>query len=385
MKKSMFVLAENQEEFNELFLICKNLYKLNKNINFYFIDVSNIVDTKLSYSNKDNVFKEYIKINKKFKNLKILNKLFAIYKINKIIKSKEQEINNVILLSGVPLVFFRYLHIFYGYTFFSYLRSLVIEEETTHSLSHKIFKIFKNFFNKQSKLFKIINPWVCSYLFTIGSINKEYLFKYLPNDKIILSGPLLLDELKKKCIIVNNINLNKINKLIFATSAFSWHLEYELDKLQYNILDNILLFLNENKLNLNFIIRIHPRDDIKKYQSLKEKYKNLNIEFNNEPFLDFIGDCIYNSVLFSLISNLNLEWSYLGGKSIYIGNDFLLKKYKYFFNKINYSPYIVDKVEDFYFLKDFKELNYINVKNIYSLHKEGNLNFLIKNLRKFIL
>jgi hypothetical protein len=361
--KNILISFENLQEFYDLILVCDklkdegcnvylfdttNLYKLNDEL----INKNKEIFTKIFLS-KNNADIEFNSLSKKtkikllFQNIKYISHIIKDYKID-------------LLLTGVTLSLFRYTKLLNNIKYISYIRGIIANPED-YSLSAKIYA--------KTNL-KFLSPLYCDKMAIVSPINIEYFYGYGKKDNdLIKCGPLHLDEIKKE------IKQNKDTPtIIFATSAFSHHHLDTLNNEQLDFLEELLKIYNsEFKDKYGFILRIHPRDDIKIYDNLIQKY---NIKLNNEPIEIFLKSVSKNKILLSALSTLNFEWEYLGGKSLFYSGENIYKTHQDFYENLNIQPiFNPNKVFDNLNTKD-------NLSKYFYSHQEGNIDYLINEIKK---
>lgn len=374
----ILVSFENYQEFQELNLLIDNL-KLENKYQFILFDTGNIFKNEnvLEIENYSKVYNSVNKYNQPFKYMSFHKKLNVLFKnmilLNNIIKKEKIDI----MITGVPLSFFRYVRILTNkkLIYISYLRSLIIDNGISYSISGRISTIMKNIpiLNKSN----LFNNWYCDYVFTIGQLNKDFLLKQkVEEHKILLSGSLLLDRYRNN--IISNTEI-KNKEIVLLTTAFLWHNNVEADRDQIAFTHKFITYFFE-KLSDRFklSLKIHPRDNIDNYNKIIDKY---NIKIENRNINEFMLSCTSNKILISSVSSLNLEWQYLGGPTIYYTTPYIYKKYYNFYSRLNIEPFF--NIDDIFMHlnKNGLKLDKVNIENIYSKHENGN----IKYVKDFIL
>ncbi len=178
----------------------------------------------------------------------------------------------------------------------SFKKSLKIGDYffTTTSWKSNIEKTAMKYLFKEGKKFiTLIDHWV--------HFKKRFDFRYLPEE--IWSFDLMSYNICKKTF--KNIKI-KLKQNFFHEYAikkiakFKKNKQYKLNclyltepisdlynklynkKINISEIDALNFFLNKCDNKKNITIRVHPNDSIKKYNYVLEKYKHLNIKFDNK-------------------------------------------------------------------------------------------------------
>lgn len=372
--KTLFVSFENYQELHELTIFVNTIKK--DHPEWIFI----LFDTTLIYQLNEGAMQPYLdtydlviegknKFKKSFKTLSIFHKLYLTFvntlKIFKIFKIYQVDM----MLTGVPLVFFRYASFLRQNVFnLAYMRALIIGHDIDHSFSNKFDRQIKKI--PLLRNIPIFDSWYCDALITVSDINsKYYLDRGMSREKIKISGSILLDTMKNS---IKNKQATEKLELIFLTYAAAYHNNTEAQVEQLAVIRRIIKLQDEYKFDL--IVRVHPRDIIDDYLIFIKD--NPSVKIDTSPIDDFLKTCSKNRVVISAFSTLNFEWDFLGGKGYFYTTKNLDKTYGNFYKVLEIEPYY-----------DIEKLiqNICNnipqqyKKNIYKQHKDGTINYL-KNL-----
>tara|TARA_B100000029_G_scaffold476947_1_gene521533 strand:- start:27245 stop:28135 length:891 start_codon:yes stop_codon:yes gene_type:complete len=209
-------------------------------------------------------------------------------------------------------------------------------------------KAMEKLFQKNKKFVTFIDHWV--------HFRKRFNKKYLPNEIWSFDK---ISYLKCKKIFKNvKIKLNKnfftiyaldriakykknenykFNYLYLTEPLSEVNLKFYKKKIKYNELDALNFFLEKCKhKKIKITIRVHPNENERKYKLIKNKYKNLKINFDknsnvyksfasNYNIVSYQSSLLYlahknrNRVLCSALNN-KFKIHYLKNKNHYIYN-----------------------------------------------------------------
>jgi len=367
--KTIFISFENYQELHELTLLVKAIKEDYPSWVFILFDTTQIygLDSNglepylglytvvIKGKNKFNISFKLLSAAKKiqltFLNTLNILKIFKVYGVD-------------MMITGVPLVFFRYASFFRKDIFnIAYMRALIIGHSIEHSFSNRLdTKIKRIPFLKSIPFF---DSWYCNLLVTVSEINsKYYLDRGMNPDKIKFSGSLLLDSIENK--IEKNEHFQQ--EIIFLTYAAGWHDNEQAHIEQINVIKKILSL--QNLYNFNLTIRVHPRDNKDEYYPLIAN--NDTVKLDTSHIVDFLQSCSKNKVVVSAFSTLNFEWNYLGGEGYFFTTQNLYSTYVNFYKELEINPYfnIEEMISDV-----CNHMGRENGEDIYKKNKEGNINY----------
>jgi hypothetical protein len=380
--KKILISCENEQELLELRLVLKELKKERPLWKFIFFDTNKIFKgNEIVYDSEffDRVYSSVNSFNRNFKELSKLEKLKVIIKniflLRKIFKKEKIDL----FLTGVPLVFFRFAHISLSQKpiYISYVRSFLTQREVPHSLSDKLNRFSQNI--PVLKKLSVFNNWYSDFIVTIGTLNRKYFIsRGIFEEKVIISGPLLLDFYRRRIKNTQGIERKeRIETVYLLSTAFRWHNDYLAHEEQKKVIESFFkIYHLKYRNSFKLIFRPHPRDNINEYKDIVKKY---DIMVDKGEITELIGNFSPRTVLVSTLSTLNLEWEYLGGKSIFISTPLIFERYRNFYETLNINP-VFSPYDAFNKLIDAKIEQY-NLNNIFYTHKEGNIQF----FKNFIL
>ena len=347
MKNNILIIVENLQEYDEIIYILKKMPK-EDNLTYFLFKTNNIFNIPDYYqldedkANNQNNFKKIFDSKNPFKtNFKtqsIFRKIITIL-INfpilfKIVVNEKIDF----ILSGVPLIFSRVLKLFFTRIIrIAYIRGLLFDSSKSTSISDWFYFLTKKI-HIQNKI-HFINNYYSEYILTTGEINKNFLInRGIPDKNIFLTGPLVLDCIANSTRKIES-DLKKNLEVIFITQAFLWHLDETADSEQKKFLISLLeqFRLIKNK-NIQFKIRLHPRDSIENYKNIIKKVDSDIIYDTSDSSL-FLSECKTNKVIISGLSTFAFEWIYLGGKCFFYTSDYFFESSKSIYKKVNIDPY----------------------------------------------
>ena len=165
---------------------------------------------------------------------------------------------------------------------------------------------------------KIITILDCEYNFEERFIKDGKLISYLP-DKIFAPKNIVCENsiLKEKIVYVDNIYKKFIKKyvldslinenseyILILTEYVKEQYGYEFGYTEYEFLDSLLSVLDRLKVNMPLYIKMPPAEykNLKKYNYIIDKYKNLNIIIKNS---EDVYELIVNAkVIFGIHTSL---------------------------------------------------------------------------------
>lgn len=370
--KTIFISFENYQELHELTLLVKSIKKDHPDWIFILFDTTPIylLDRKEmeAYLNSyDFIIKGENKFELSFKQLSFFKKLYITFvntfNILKIFKTY----NIDMMITGVPLVFFRYASFLNQKIFnIAYMRALIIGHSIDHSFSNRLDRKIKKIpFLKNIPIF---DSWYSDLLVTVSDVNcKYYLDRGMNPKKIKISGSLLLDNIKDKIIPNESDDL----EIIFLTYAAAYHDNKEAHIEQLSVIKKIILL--QKIYAFNFTIRVHPRDDINDYFSLVQNHETVRIDTTHIE--EFLKSCSRNKIVISAFSTLNFEWNYMGGNGYFYTTEELYKTYGNFYTALDIEPFFnIEKLIQNICNKIPQKYN----RHVYQDHKDGNINYLKK-------
>lgn len=244
----------------------------------------------------------------------------------------------------------------------------------------------------------------CDFYFTWGKRDQNRIIKLIPQKKILNFGHPKFDYIKKNIFFSKERKIikNRFKKFILFSSNFNidqinnnlnynaWkkksiNKKYLENKIHNkNILSNYLKTINvisslaSKNHKLNFVYRIHPREDIKLVKKrFKKKPKNLFI-VKNFAITPYIQTC---EIFIHAGCTTSIEASIIGKKIIYL-RLFDYKK-KFFYKKMGYVINTEKQIENL-FAKNINRnvLNNLNdiISNLNVSFSEKFVNFLNKNI-----
>lgn len=377
--KTIFVSFENYQELHELTLLVKAIKEDHSDWVFILFDTTPIYqlnrkDLKTYLSIYNLVIKGKNTFKTSFKKLSTPKKLYITFlntlHILKIFKVYQVDM----MITGVPLAFFRYASFLNRNVFnMAYMRALIIGHDIDHSLSNRLDRKVKKIpFLKNVPIF---DSWYCDFLVTVSNVNCQYyLDRGMDIDKIKISGSILLDDIKNKLEPLEDDSL----ELIFLTYAAAYHDNEESHFEQISVIKKLIAL--QEIYNFNLTIRVHPRDNANDYNTLFNNNKTVKIDTSRMD--DFLRTCSKNKVVISAFSTLNFEWGYLGGRGYFYTTDKLYKTYGNFYRTLDIEPYF-DIKKMINHIYDDKPQQYN--QNVYKEHQSGNITYLKTLIYKELL
>lgn len=243
-----------------------------------------------------------------------------------------------VLLSGIQTVFERCLFndikkYNLNINVITYHRHLLFDDGVNTNLSeNKLFVIKRSL----SKIFGL--DWIfidnkgvgfSDMYLVLGEINRKYLMsKGVDSDKISILGSLEYDHVPQRT------QSSEAKSICYITGAFEWIGDLEGDKYQDQKIVEYLDLLSRSYEKFNIWIRVHPRENIKKYEKLKQKYSFLHIQQSTGNSL--LNDLSKFDILIGGLSTALFEGSLLGNNRIlFVINKNEFYRYKSLINDIN--------------------------------------------------
>ncbi len=339
MTINLLVICEKQQELDDLEKVVVELRKNNKHIFVCLVSLVSLTGEKLTPTPElfDQAITPSGLFNLAYYKLGLVRKIISILYGIGLLVFFSKRYNMTHILYGVPIVFFRALNFIplRKYTTFSYVRSTVTMDD-----SHR--KKRSSFVRKSLNAFRFTKSYIADYFFCIDDSTKEYIQGLYPDSDVnkiqnigsIYSYNLLMSresELNKK-----QKNNQKVTKVCFLSSAFSWHGDPQSDNEQVSLLDEFCGKVRQFNLNttsnLQVLLKLHPRDNIELYSHLIEQKKIKILHDIDVKVLD-------NSYCFvSVLSTLSYELAQAGFKSLYICNESLKSKYLEWYEKNSIIP-----------------------------------------------
>lgn len=347
MRNNILIIVENLQEFDEILYILKKMPKENNPI-YSLLKTNNIFNIPDYYqldedkANNQKYFKKIFDSKNPFKtNFKTQNFLCKIIVIlvNFLILLKIVVNENIdFILSGVPLIFSRVVRLFFPHLIrIAYVRGLLFDSSKSTSTSDWFYFLTKKI-RIQDKI-HFFNNYYSECILTTGEINKKFLLdRGIPDKNIFLTGPLVLDRIANSTRKIEFDSENNF-EIIFITQAFNWHMDEKADFEQKKFLLSLMEQLRSVKIkNIQFKIRLHPRDSIENYKNII-KNEDSEIIFDTSDSSIFLSECKNNKVMISGLSTFAFEWMYLGGKCFFYTTDYFFQNSESIYKKVNIDPY----------------------------------------------
>jgi len=342
---NLLVICEKQQELDDLEEVVIELRKKNKNIVIYLVDFMSFTGETLTPTHElfDQVVIPRGLFNRAYYKLGLIKKVISIlYGIGLLVSfSKRQNITHI--LYGVPIVFFRALNFIplRKYKTFSYVRSTVTMDDSRR-------KRRSNIIRKILNVIGFTKPYVADYFFCIDDSTKEYIQGLYPDceaNKVQNIGSIYSYNLlvsRERELNEKQKGKQKVTKICFLSSAFSWHGDPQSDNEQVSLLEGLCEKVQQFNLStsshLKVLLKLHPRDSIELYRHLIMQRKVEVLHEIDVKYLD-------NSYCFvSVLSTLSYELAQAGFKSLYMSNNFLSSKYEGWYQKNSVIPLnVLDK------------------------------------------
>ncbi len=317
--KSYLFACENLQELVDMALIAEQIKKQFPNAQVILLDLSHIFD--LVYDKKQlDFFDEVVDVGaypkQKFSEMSVFLKFYYGQLVARKIVTQAKRFETSILVTGVPLVFFRWAKCLSPkLIYISYIRAIIANEKNNHSLSGRLFNLMsRTGLVKGVWLQSLMNNWFADYIATINQSNKSFLIKQgIHSERVIESGFIHLHKIEK------NDNNREKPRIIFATSAYSAHNQADMAEEQLGVVRYLIQLYRRNYADkYDFELRIHPRDEMKRYQNELDLSGAI---INEIPVSDFLATVDQHSYFVSNFSTLNFEWQLLGGKAVFIATE----------------------------------------------------------------
>ncbi len=336
---NLLVVCEKKQELDDLEKVVVELRNKNKHIFVCLVSLESLTGEKLTPTPElfDQTITPSSLFNQAYYRLGLVKKIISILYGIRLLVFFSRQYNITHILYGVPIVFFRALNFIplRKYKTFSYVRSTVMMDD-----SHR--KKRSRFVRKSLNAISFTKPYVADYFFCIDGSTKKYIQRLYPDcdaNKIqnigsIYSYNLLMS--RERGLNKKQENNQKITKVCFLSSAFSWHGDSQSDNEQVSLLDafceKVRQFNLNTSSNLQVLLKLHPRDNIELYSHLIEQKK---VEILHEINVKVLDD---SYCFVSVLSTLSYELAQAGFKSLYICNKSLKSKYLEWYQKNSIIP-----------------------------------------------
>jgi hypothetical protein len=335
----------------------------------------------------DNII-ELVNILKKNKNLLVLQ-IYNKYSVHELLKRKNSYLLDFSYLRFIPFsnIFLNKIDLFISayavYIFPPNSKNIYISHDITDApmVNKEIEKkIFLSFFSKIHFIFLPTNTTVKYFL---KKIQLFLVNKKLKAPKIINTGYLKLDHIRRKLDLINN----KKDSILIAPTGNHMLKNFNISNDLLNIIDNLL-----NKTKNNIIFRPHPLDLTKKgninyVTNIVNKFKNYK-NFKADLSISYLNSYSKAKFLVTDFSSTayTFAFSTLRPVIFYSKNEAKFKKTEY-----NNLAYFKDRLQIGHISKDVARLtklinksNLVNKKmknKIFSLRKKR-IKYLDKSLKK---
>ena len=345
------LIVENSKEFNDYIAV---LNKLNLSLdikvkiiylaNIYYDDKQEVLLDKIEFDYEvlsiENIY------NKPFKDYSLLEKII-------LIKSNTAHMLNfikgcTILLSGVQTIFERVLYSqIKKYNLqiktIVYHRHMLFDDRVNTASSLVIHNWFVytllSFFNMDGFLIEKKAVGYADKYLVLGEINKAYLIeKGIKKNKIECVGSIEYDDLEKFRLFAST---NKVKKYCYITSACEWIGDTEGEDYQKERLNNFLEYCKRENIR-EVTIRIHPREDVSKYEKLRQKFDFIKLQYPSiNPLLEDLKEF---DIFIGSLSTVLFEVLLINKKVIFYVLDEEMYRYEHLLQKFS-LPYIT-KIEE---------------------------------------
>lgn len=311
------LIVENSKELHD-YIIVLNKLNCDIKIKLYIVYLAEIYQDLNQDILLKNINFEYKILNlknlydKSFKEYNLIEKIKLVQNNIKLIYNFIQNCN--ILLSGIQTVFERVLYCKIKKNKLPiktivYHRHLLFDDKVNTSSSKLIHNsvVYKllSLLNLDGLLIEKKAVGFADQYMVLGEINQSYLIeKGINKEKIHKVGSIEYDNIEQ-FIIEKKYDLSTPN-ICYITSACEWIGDHEGESYQRSKILNFLEYCKKAKYK-KVTIRLHPREDYKKYEILKTNYSFLDLQYpsNNNILQDLsIFDVIiggFSTVLFEVM------------------------------------------------------------------------------------
>lgn len=242
--------------------------------------------------------------------------------------------------TGSPALSHRVFHFltFYKFKHYIYYRGLLTP--SSNSISRSDFfknRIFKNKLNS----FRIVNNFLCDFVFVSGSHNKNFLIKYgVPEKNIVINNSVMIE--RRKLISDNRAVLFDDGFYVFITTAYLYHnlISQHNDQLNF-----IRLFLEKSDdLSIGLILRIHPRDNFDYAEYFIKYLESGSLVLDRSSSENFIKSIGCNQKVISPLSTLAFELVFFGFEVVLYSSGSMSGFDKFYIE--NYGLVFYDDIEE---------------------------------------
>jgi hypothetical protein len=246
-------------------------------------------------------------------------------------------------VTGVSLFKFRLYSVLLRLKHISYLRASVLFD----SKAERRVELIKS--SLLLKKFNFLYPYSADSLFVVDSETKEYISRLTkPNQAIkVVNSIARMDFL----LALKNNKYQKTDKVVFVTTAFSWHGYTELSIFQIEIVNKLYEFFGDN-----LVVRMHPRDLIDHYRDIPNDIIDDRVHFHHNDY--------FGASFITTISTLPHDYRELWIDGFYIDCSHKDINLKNWYSQRSIKPYSIDQI-----MNNYAHMRVSPENELY--HKEG--------------
>lgn len=284
-KQTIGILFENYKELSDLISIIEGL-KEKIDFKLKIISPSILYHDKMSVDflekidEKTEIYYINPRENQKFQSLSQLEKLKHIFKEKKGMIDFFDDVDFV--LSGVQIIIERILYKELrkkNVKFFVYHRHLLFKNKINKiNKLYKIpfFKTITSLLNLDFIIPEVFNVGFADKYLVLGKVNKDYLESFgVDSNKIDIVGSLEYDN------VTLPENIEKIDKkrICYITSAFESINHSVGEENEKKKIADLIKFVEKRSDEYQLTIRVHPRANFEKYETLKRENPSIILEY----------------------------------------------------------------------------------------------------------
>jgi hypothetical protein len=358
------------QELDDLLVVAKEI-KLRKGVVVFF-DISSVTGMCLSSSIQgqfDQVFVANNIYHSPFYKLTPIQKIIVSVENAFLLKSIMRRVNAARCITGVPLLVFRIARLVCGSNvfFISYIRGIIAKSTEKTSLSSGLYLKVRKLFGVRVASF--FSDYSSDKVLCIGDVTRRFVIeRSVPDKQVVTIGSIYCDSIS--LVPSRSLPEGKTKQIVFISSAFSFHGYHESQKAQFSLIGDVMRSIERVDANgaVDFVVRVHPREDLSSYKILKESNIRIDSDQKN-PFVAYDDDALFVSPL----STLLFELAYIGKRTRLIASDYFLDSHSDWYRSLSVVPETdIDRVVTSYVSHSHSEYQIeFDLEQIISLKNKG--------------